>query len=170
MESRNEEFTEKDTPMTALLRAAMAARIAVSTLPPTASAGEPLVIPVGADAYLQGEPRPNLCSATAPCSPFRPASASRILLPAFLPADLPQQSPASNVCDTQPHFRPGMTLAELEREAIQQCLIQTGGNRQQTAERLGISTRTLFRRIRAYRLEDPPGPAAPGSDENAPAH
>ena len=54
-----------------------------------------------------------------------------------------------------------MTLAELEHGAIQQCLIETGGKRQQTAELLGISKRTLLRKIREYKLEDPLGPAAP---------
>jgi two-component system nitrogen regulation response regulator GlnG len=52
----------------------------------------------------------------------------------------------------------------MEREAIQQCLIQTGGNRQRTAERLGISTRTLLRKIREYRLEDPLRPAPPTAE------
>ena len=32
--------------------------------------------------------------------------------------------------------------------------IQTDGNRQQTARLLGISTRTLFRKIRLYDLKD----------------
>ena len=48
-----------------------------------------------------------------------------------------------------------MTLAELDCDAIQQSLFQTGGNRQQSAKSLGISTRTLLRKIREYRLEDP---------------
>lgn len=55
----------------------------------------------------------------------------------------------------------------MEREAIQQCLIQTAGNRQQTAELLGISTRTLLRKIQTYRLEDPLRPGAAVSDENS---
>jgi two-component system nitrogen regulation response regulator GlnG len=54
-------------------------------------------------------------------------------------------------------------LAELEREAIQDCLMQTAGNRQQTAKLLGISTRTLLRKIREYGLEDPLRPATPAS-------
>jgi DNA-binding NtrC family response regulator len=50
-------------------------------------------------------------------------------------------------------FNSGMTISELEREAIQQSLTQTGGNRHQTAQILGISTRTLLRKIRKYKLE-----------------
>jgi two-component system nitrogen regulation response regulator GlnG len=48
-----------------------------------------------------------------------------------------------------------MTLADLEREAIQACLLQTGGSRQRTAKLLGISTRTLLRKIHEYGLADP---------------
>jgi DNA-binding NtrC family response regulator len=57
--------------------------------------------------------------------------------------------------ETDSRFRPGSTLADLEREAIQQCLTRIGGNRQRTAELLGISTRTLLRKIREYGLKDP---------------
>jgi len=70
-------------------------------------------------------------------------------------ADLPLDVQGSEVRETVPRFRPGITLAELEREAIQECLIQTGGNRHRTAKLLGISTRTLLRKIREYGLEDP---------------
>ena len=63
-----------------------------------------------------------------------------------------------------------MTLAEVEREAIQQCLFQTAGNRQRAAELLKISTRTLLRKIREYGLEDPLQPTAPASGENSPEH
>ena len=59
------------------------------------------------------------------------------------------------------------TLAELEREAIQQCLFQTGGNRQRTAELLGISTRTLLRKIREYGLDDPLRSLPSVSDESS---
>jgi two-component system nitrogen regulation response regulator GlnG len=91
-----------------------------------------------------------------------------VLLPEFLPADLPVESGGGKVFETVPHLRPGMTLAELEREAIQQCLLQTGGNRQRAAELLKISTRTLLRKIREFGLEDPLRPPAPA--ENAPEH
>lgn len=43
-------------------------------------------------------------------------------------------------------------LAEVERKAIQQALIATGGNRTRTAERLGISRRQLFDKLREYDL------------------
>src|SRR5205823_202849 len=78
-----------------------------------------------------------------------------ILLSASLPADLPMDNlPGNQAPETAPRFRPGTTLSELEREAIQQCLIQTGGSRHRTAELLGISTRTLLRKIREFALED----------------
>jgi two-component system nitrogen regulation response regulator GlnG len=84
-----------------------------------------------------------------------------VLLPEFLPSDLPGGQ--SKACKMLPHFRLGTTLAALERDAIQQCLIQTEGNRQRSAELLGISTRTLLRKIRKYRLDDPlRSPAAAG--------
>jgi len=70
-------------------------------------------------------------------------------------ADLPREIQGSKIQETMPRFRPGITLAELEREAIQQCLIQTKGNRKRTATLLGICTRTLLRKIREYGLGDP---------------
>jgi two-component system response regulator HydG len=44
----------------------------------------------------------------------------------------------------------GMTLAEIEREAILKTLAFTGGNRKRAAEILGIGLRTLFRRLGEY--------------------
>jgi two-component system, NtrC family, response regulator AtoC len=44
-------------------------------------------------------------------------------------------------------------LAEVERRAIQRALLACGGNRTQTAERLGISRRQLFDKIREYDLQ-----------------
>jgi two-component system, NtrC family, response regulator AtoC len=46
----------------------------------------------------------------------------------------------------------GKSLAEIEREVIQQTLARTGGNRQEASRVLGISTRTLQRRIKDYGL------------------
>ncbi|WP_182867515.1 sigma-54-dependent transcriptional regulator [Rhodopirellula sp. JC639] len=50
-------------------------------------------------------------------------------------------------------IQPGMTLAEIEREAIRRTLEHTGGHRTQSAELLGISVRTLQRKLKEYELE-----------------
>jgi two-component system nitrogen regulation response regulator GlnG len=70
-------------------------------------------------------------------------------------SDLALDECGIEVVETAPQFCPGVTLAGMEREAIQRCLIHTGGSRRRSAELLGISTRTLLRKIREYRLEDP---------------
>jgi DNA-binding NtrC family response regulator len=82
-----------------------------------------------------------------------------VLLPEFLPNDLLPETQTSGAYETGTRHRPGSTLADLEREAIQQCLLQAGGHRRRAAELLGISTRTLLRKIREYNLEDPLRPA-----------
>ena len=41
-------------------------------------------------------------------------------------------------------------LADVERRAIRRALLACGGNRTRTAERLGISRRQLFDKIRDY--------------------
>jgi DNA-binding NtrC family response regulator len=51
-------------------------------------------------------------------------------------------------------FRPGMTMDDLEREAIAAALHEVGGNRRRAAERLGIGERTLYRKIKKFDLED----------------
>ena len=47
-------------------------------------------------------------------------------------------------------FRPGMTMDEVEEQAIRLTLEETGGNRREAAERLGIGERTLYRKIKEY--------------------
>ena len=47
---------------------------------------------------------------------------------------------------------PGMSLRDAERLLIQRTLDETDGNRQKTAELLGIGERTLYRKIRQYGL------------------
>jgi len=44
----------------------------------------------------------------------------------------------------------GVGLDRLEKEAIRQTLAMTGGNREQTAQLLGIGERTLYRKLREY--------------------
>ncbi|HET7600115.1 MAG TPA: sigma-54 dependent transcriptional regulator [Gemmatimonadales bacterium] len=50
-------------------------------------------------------------------------------------------------------YRPGMTMADVERAAIEAALRDSSGNRRRAAEVLGIGERTLYRKIKAYRLE-----------------
>jgi DNA-binding NtrC family response regulator len=43
-----------------------------------------------------------------------------------------------------------LTLEELEREHILRVLNESDGNRERTAAILGISSRTLYRKLREY--------------------
>jgi DNA-binding NtrC family response regulator len=45
---------------------------------------------------------------------------------------------------------PGMTLSKLEREAILQALARSEGNRTRAAQELGISVRTLQRKLKSW--------------------
>jgi DNA-binding NtrC family response regulator len=46
----------------------------------------------------------------------------------------------------------GYSLAQMERDAIQRALRQSSGNRRKASEMLGISERTLYRKIKEYGL------------------
>jgi len=52
--------------------------------------------------------------------------------------------------------RPGvtMTVEEAERQLIVQALKETGGNRTRAADKIGMSRRTLHRKLKEYKLED----------------
>jgi len=51
-------------------------------------------------------------------------------------------------------FRPPSTsIADAERRAIENALIETDGNRREAARRLGIGERTLYRKIKEYGLK-----------------
>jgi DNA-binding NtrC family response regulator len=49
-------------------------------------------------------------------------------------------------------YRPGMTMAEVERATIEAALRETKGNRRKAAEILGIGERTLYRKLKEYAL------------------
>jgi DNA-binding NtrC family response regulator len=49
---------------------------------------------------------------------------------------------------------PGLTLEELERRAIQETLERCDGNRTYAARALGISVRTLQRKVKAWHQRD----------------
>lgn len=61
---------------------------------------------------------------------------------------------------------PGAILDGLERETIMRVLDETRGHRQRAADLLGISRRTLSRKLRQYRLEEEPPESANGSNWN----
>ena len=66
--------------------------------------------------------------------------------------DLPTTPPISASTDIVP-LRPkqfNVTLAELERMAIQHALAQFDGNREKAAKQLGIGARTLYRKIKEF--------------------
>ena len=50
-------------------------------------------------------------------------------------------------------YRSGMTMAEVEKAAIDAALKEHRGNRRRAAEVLGIGERTLYRKIKTYHLE-----------------
>ena len=50
-------------------------------------------------------------------------------------------------------YRPGMTMADVERAAIEAALDEARGNRRKAAQRLGIGERTLYRKIKQYGLD-----------------
>jgi DNA-binding NtrC family response regulator len=49
-------------------------------------------------------------------------------------------------------YRSGMTMAEVEKRAIEAALEEYRGNRRKAAEVLGIGERTLYRKIKAFGL------------------
>jgi len=72
------------------------------------------------------------------------------------PAPTPEpelQSDPEVEADGRIVFRPGMTMDEVEEQAIRLTLEETGGNRREAAERLGIGERTLYRKIKKYDIE-----------------
>ncbi len=61
--------------------------------------------------------------------------------------------------------QPPSTLDELERQHILRVLNETGGNRERVAAILGISARTLYRKLREYETATDSIDLATESDE-----
>jgi DNA-binding NtrC family response regulator len=71
----------------------------------------------------------------------------------LITANLPSARPAGSVEEVTPVGpEPGSTMEEMEEALIQQVLRETGGNRKETARRLGIGERTLYRKLTKYDL------------------
>ncbi len=77
----------------------------------------------------------------------------RTILPEHLDVeDLPDATIPAATGDAGEPIPLRALLAEVERRAIQRALVACQGNRTRTAERLGISRRQLFDKIREYDL------------------
>jgi transcriptional regulator with PAS, ATPase and Fis domain len=69
--------------------------------------------------------------------------------------DLPLlHAPAAVAATAGQHTPGGLGLDGIERDAILQALGRTGGHHQKAANLLGISRRTLSRKLKAYRLQE----------------
>jgi DNA-binding NtrC family response regulator len=73
-----------------------------------------------------------------------------ITAPPVVAAIEPPAPPPANVMTVVP----GMTMAAIERGAIEAALRETHGNRRKAAELLGIGERTLYRKLREYEIPD----------------
>lgn len=72
----------------------------------------------------------------------------RDLITAHIPADLEIQSATGQPTGSEA----GNTMEEMEEMLIRQVLDETHGNRKETARRLGIGERTLYRKLKKYDL------------------
>ncbi|HEX2093464.1 MAG TPA: sigma-54 dependent transcriptional regulator [Longimicrobiaceae bacterium] len=81
-----------------------------------------------------------------PVIPFGTLGGGRTVVSAPEPAE--PEEPRGTVV-----FRPGMTMQDLEREAITAALREAAGNRRRAAEMLDIGERTLYRKIKEYGIE-----------------
>lgn len=104
------------------------------------------------------EPAPALASWPYPVAPTglvtagAPTGVEVASIPSTQAATLPAIVDAEDEEDDEGVvvFRPGMTMSDLEREAILAALREVGGNRRKAAEMLGIGERTLYRKIKEY--------------------
>jgi DNA-binding NtrC family response regulator len=75
------------------------------------------------------------------------AAIASVRAPAIEPRDQP---PPPNVVT----FVPGTKMSEVEKAVIEAALKETKGNRRRAAEMLGIGERTLYRKIKEYRVPE----------------
>jgi len=70
-------------------------------------------------------------------------------------ADLPTQitAPAASLIEHEFTVNTGLTIAEMEEKLINATLKHCRGNREKAAKMLGVSTKTLYNRLRTYRQQ-----------------
>ncbi len=79
---------------------------------------------------------------------------TRLITPRDLPPNVRTgQSPAFEPTAREIIAQGGMTVKEAERDLVTRALKECDGNRTAAAEKLGISRRTLHRKLHAYHLE-----------------
>jgi DNA-binding NtrC family response regulator len=71
--------------------------------------------------------------------------------PRHLPPEIAEQSGASG--GGEQHVPAGMSLDQLEKQAIRNALRIHAGNREAAAKMLGIGERTLYRKLKEYGLK-----------------
>lgn len=67
--------------------------------------------------------------------------------------DEPETINDSNIEDTEEYVEELLSLEEKEKELIQKALIKHNGKRKSAAQELGISERTLYRKIKEYDIK-----------------
>ncbi len=80
----------------------------------------------------------------------RPAKVQVIEIPE--PSVMPLHEVVPESAELDVLYRPGMTMADVEKATIGAALRESRGNRRQAASRLGIGERTLYRKIKEFGL------------------
>ena len=65
---------------------------------------------------------------------------------------LPGELDINNISDSSDLLKESESMEEMEKKLIDKVLEQTGGNRKEAAELLGIGERTLYRKLNKYKL------------------
>jgi DNA-binding NtrC family response regulator len=100
---------------------------------------------------LTGSPEPRVVEITSPVREPRIEEAREVSVSGRAPA--PTTEPGPDGDNEAIVFRPGMSMQELERAAIEATLKSVGGNRRLAAEELGIGERTLYRKLKEYGID-----------------
>jgi DNA-binding NtrC family response regulator len=106
------------------------------------SEGVPLALPLGAVSEAELGRRTSSAGGRAGVSAAEPAGAEE--------AGAPAAEERRGVIV----YRPGMTMDDMEEQAIRAALEEMNGNRRKAAESLGIGERTLYRKIQKYGIEE----------------
>lgn len=64
-----------------------------------------------------------------------------------------EHRPVANIEDTEEYIEESFSLEEMEKEAIRKALERNAGKRKNAASELNISERTLYRKIKEYKLD-----------------